>query len=97
MARRDRRSECLHLAGPLVVASDDHRASPPGWTGIIEVCGRAVVVCPSTSADRVAARLAGLTAEQVIQPSVVDALLEPDDTLGPALLFYGRPTWRPQR
>lgn len=42
--------------------------------------------------DRVAVRLAGLTAEQLIQPTVVDALLAPVDKLGPALLFYGRGT-----
>ena len=77
---------------PLVVASDNHRASPPGWAGIIEVCGSAVVACPVTMADRVAVRLTGLAAEQLIQPTIVDALLDPVDTLGPALLFYGRET-----
>ncbi len=75
---------------PLVVASDDHRASPPGWAGIIELCGCAVVACPTTAAERVAARLAGLTAQQLVQPTIVDTLLSPVDTLGPALLFYGR-------
>lgn len=77
---------------PLVVASDNHRASPSGWAGIIEVSGSAVVACPATMADRVAVRLAGITAEQLIQPTIVDALLDPVDKLGPALLFYGRAT-----
>jgi hypothetical protein len=69
---------------PLVVASDNHRASPPGWAGIVEVRGCAVVACPAATADRVATQLAGLTAEQLIQPAIVDALLDPVDALGPA-------------
>ena len=77
---------------PLVVASDGHRASPPGWVGIIEIRGRAVVACPAATAERVAGRLAGLVAEQLVEPGIVDAVLDPVDTLGPALLFYGPAT-----
>jgi hypothetical protein len=76
----------------MVVASDHHRASPPGWIGIIEICSSVVVACPAASANWVADRLAGLTPAQLIQPSTVDARLNPVDTLGPALLFYGRET-----
>ena len=77
---------------PLFITSDDHRASPPGWVGIVEICGRAVVASPTAKASQVAGRLAGLTPEQLIQPSVVNSLLVPVDTLGPALLFYGSAT-----
>lgn len=77
---------------PLVIASDTHRASPPAWIGIVEVCGDVVVACRTATADRVRRQLAGSAAEHLIRPSIVDALLHPVDTLGPALLFYGRPT-----
>jgi hypothetical protein len=41
MARPDRRAPSAFTSSvPLVVGSDNHRASPPGWVGIIELCGR---------------------------------------------------------
>ena len=76
----------------LVVGSDSHRASPLGWIGIVELCGDVVVACPTGTVDRLRHALAGSRAEQLTQPSYLDALLHPIETLGPAMLFYGRPT-----
>ena len=78
-------------AAPLVVGSDAHRASRPGWVGIVEVCGRIVVACPTADVERVSDRLTDRLGP-VIDRRTIDRLLQPVDTLGPALLFYGRGT-----
>jgi hypothetical protein len=36
---------------PLFITSDDHRLSPPGWIGIVEICGRAVVATARLALD----------------------------------------------
>ena len=72
-----------------VSASDTHRASPPGWTGIVELKGDVVVVCPSNQVEWVRGTLTDVRPDRLIEPRLVTELLHPTDTLGPALLFYG--------
>jgi len=76
----------------LVVGSDAHRLSPLGWCGIVELHGAIVVACPSAAADRVRHLLAGADPGQLVEPRYVSELLDPADTLGPAVLLYGRPS-----
>lgn len=76
----------------VVVGSDTHRASPSGWIGIVELAGDVVVACPVAAVERVRRILSDSDPDQILQPRDVDALLHPVETLGPALLFYGRPT-----
>lgn len=63
--------------GPMVIGSDTHRASPPGWTGIVELEGDVVVSCPLDAAERVRLVLSDSLGDQLIEPRHVDELLPP--------------------
>jgi GNAT acetyltransferase len=75
-----------------VAASDGSQASPPGWVGIVHVDAAAVVVSPPELLDRVQSAIGDLDADALRDTEVVDRLLRPAETLGPALLFYGGPS-----
>jgi RimJ/RimL family protein N-acetyltransferase len=76
--------------GLTIAGSDTHRASPPGWTGIVELQGDVVVACPVNRVEWVRRTLTDVRPDRLIEPRHVDRLLHPTDTIGPALLFYGR-------
>ena len=76
--------------GLTITGSDTHRASPPGWTGIVELQGDVVVACSANEVEWVRRALTDVRPDRLIEPGLVDELLHPTDTLGPALLFYGR-------
>lgn len=81
----------------VVVGCDEHRCSPPGWVGAVAIRGDVVVACPSDQLDRV--REAVDTADPhrlALDLRYLGELVEPDQCLGPALLFYDDEQRSPQ-
>jgi RimJ/RimL family protein N-acetyltransferase len=79
-------------AGVTVVGSAHHRAAPDGWIGIVKLATDVVIACPVADVDRVLHAVVASHPEDLVAPDHLDHLLNPCQTLGPALLFYGAPT-----
>ena len=81
------------VPGWVVALADGHQAAPNGWVGVVELRGSAVVAAPSAIASQMkellhrASSVGDLTrsraAGQIYGPF--------RQTLGPAMLLYGRP------
>ncbi|MFE9580346.1 GNAT family N-acetyltransferase [Nocardia sp. NPDC006044] len=75
--------------GVSVVVSPEALICPPGWVGIIVLCGQAIVTAPS-SAVAVAIRVAvaQLSVADLVAPDVLGGVLPLEEVLGPAVLAY---------
>lgn len=72
----------------VIIGSNDHRCSPPGWVGVVTIRGDSVVACPSDQLERVCEALDDVDGQQLAESRYVEELLRPDERLGPARLFY---------
>lgn len=72
----------------VVVGSNGHRCSAPGWVGVVAIRGDIVVACPSDQLDRVSGALHGADRHHLPDPRYLEELLQPEQSLGPARLLY---------
>ena len=79
--------------GWIVVPADGHRAAPDGWVGVIDLRGSVVVATPDKFAARLTLMLERVsTVSELTDPAAATAIFGPfRQTLGPAVLLYGRP------
>lgn len=72
-----------------VRASADSGLCPPGWAGVVQLGGAAIVTVPSDDLVPVVGRaLAGLPAESATDADILRTRLSVADILGPATLAY---------
>lgn len=76
--------------GVIQCVSDDHQIAPPSWIGVVSIQDAAVIVTPTSFATATSKEL---SAEQVTTPAGASLAFGPIvASLGPAVLFYGKPT-----
>ena len=79
--------------GWTVVPAAGHRAAPEGWVGVVDLRGSVVVATPVELAARLTLMLERVsTISELTDPERASAIFGPfRETLGPAVLLYGRP------